>query len=64
MGAMVDNTGKVWVWKTSGVTSTLLGTAGPPTPTTPAFMTGTTGIIGVQLPPNAEVDNFAGGVVP
>jgi hypothetical protein len=62
MGAMVDNTGKVWVWQTRGITNTLLGAAQLPT-TTATWTTGT-GIIGIQLPPGAQVDNFAGGLVP
>jgi hypothetical protein len=60
MGAMVDTTGKVWVWKTSGATTTLLGTA--QLPATATWTTGG-GLIGMQLPENAQVDNFAGGVV-
>jgi hypothetical protein len=63
MGAMVDSTGKVWVWKISGVTTTLLGTAQLPTTTT-TWTTAATGIIGMQLPVGGQVDNFAGGVVP
>jgi hypothetical protein len=65
MGAMVDTTGKVWVWQTNAITfaNTLLGTAQLPTTTT-TWTTATTGLIGIQLPPGGQVDNFAGGVVP
>lgn len=61
MGAMVTPTGLVYVWKTSGGVTTLLGTE--QLPSTAAWTTGG-GLIGIQLPPGAEVDNFAGGVVP
>jgi hypothetical protein len=51
--AMADETGKVLVWRTSGITSTLVGTA---------FTTFTgTGRIGIFLPTGARIDNFAGG---
>ncbi len=51
--AMADATGTVYVWKTSGLVSTLLGSA-------PTSFTGS-GQIGLYLPPGARVDNFAGG---
>ena len=63
MGAMVSSTGLVYVWKTAGGTGaiTLLGTA--QLPATATWTTGG-GQIGIQLPPGAEVNNFAGGLVP
>lgn len=51
--ALADSTGMVYVWKTSGTVTTLLGSA------TTAF-TGS-GQIGLYLPPGGRVDNFAGG---
>jgi uncharacterized repeat protein (TIGR01451 family) len=54
--AMVDASGVAYVWKTSGTTDTLLGSA--------ATTFAGTGRIGMQLPVNARVDNFAGGTVP
>ncbi|RFO95084.1 hypothetical protein DIC66_20215 [Rhodoferax lacus] len=54
--AQVDATGLVTVWKTTGTTNTLLGTA----PT--SFTAG--GRIGLQLPNGGRVDDFAGGTVP
>ena len=54
--ALVDATGAVFVWKTTGATVTYLGTA------TTTF-TGA-GRIGIQLPAGARIDNFAGGTVP
>jgi predicted phage gp36 major capsid-like protein len=56
--AMVDASGVAYVWKTSGTTDTLLGSIA-----TTATFAGT-GRIGMQLPVNARVDNFAGGTVP
>jgi large repetitive protein len=53
--AMADATGLVYVWKTSGATTTLLGTA-------QTTFTGT-GRIGMALPSGGRVDNFAGGTV-
>ncbi len=53
MTAMADNTGNVYVWKTSGAVTNLLGSA-----QTTAVGSGR---IGLFLPPGARVDNFAGG---
>jgi manganese oxidase len=53
MTSMVDGTGKVYVWKTSGAVTTLLGSA-------QTALTGG-GRIGLHLPPGARVVNFAGG---
>jgi len=53
MTAMADATGNVYVWKTSGAVTSLLGSA--QTTLTDA------GRIGIYLPPGARVDNFAGG---
>lgn len=50
---MADATGTVYVWKTSGAITTLLGSA-------PTTFTGA-GQIGIYLPPGGRVDNFAGG---
>jgi hypothetical protein len=54
--ALVDATGTVNVWKTTGATTTYVGSA-----TTTFTGTGRTGI---QLQSGARVDNFAGGNVP
>jgi hypothetical protein len=54
--ALADATGTVFVWKTTGATTTYLGSAA-------TTFTGT-GRIGIQLPTNARVDNFAGGTAP
>ena len=60
--AMVDQTGLVSIWKTSGGSSTLLGTR--QLPNVAAWTTGG-GRIGVQMPGlGARIDNFAGGNVP
>jgi hypothetical protein len=58
--AMVDAGGVVYVWKTTGATTTFIGGAQLPSAAT---WTGT-GRIGMQLPVNARVDGFAGGTVP
>jgi len=52
--------GTVYVYKTNGATTTLLGIATIPGA---GFWTGT-GRIGMQLPTGARVDNFRGGTVP
>jgi len=57
--ALVDATGTVTVWKTSGATTTLVGSV---TITGTGFWTGT-GRIGMQVPANGRVDNFSGGTV-
>ena len=54
--ALVTANGTVYVWRTAGATTTLLGSAA-----TTGF-TGT-GRIGIALPSGARVDNFAGGTV-
>jgi manganese oxidase len=51
--ALADATGTVYVWKTSGAVTTLLGSAA-------TNVTGG-GQVGLFLPPGARVDNFAGG---
>jgi len=61
MGATISSTGAVFVWKTSGATTTLLGSV--QLPNTAAWTTGG-GLIGIQLPPGTEADNFAGASVP
>ena len=53
--ALVDAAGKVTVWKTAGTVSSVVGSA------TTTF-TGA-GSIGMSLPANARVDDFAGGNV-
>jgi hypothetical protein len=59
--AQVDNNGNVYVWKTSGVTTTVLGAV----PLGDTFGSGVTGAIGIYMNGNAaaRVDNFAGGDV-
>ena len=52
--------GTVFVYKTSGATTTLIGSVTIPGA---GFWTGT-GRIGMQLPTGARVDNFSGGNVP
>ena len=61
--AVADVAGTVTVWKTSGATTTLVGSASIPTTGSTAFVTGT-GRIGMQLPSGARVDNFSGGTLP
>ncbi|MGC2193987.1 MAG: Ig-like domain-containing protein [Terriglobales bacterium] len=58
--ARVDATGAVFVWKTSGGADTYLGSV---TITPNTGWTGT-GRIGLQLPTNGRVDDFAGGTTP
>ena len=55
--ALVDATGKVTVWKTAGTVDSVVGSV-----TIPAFAT-LTGNVGLSLPTNARVDDFAGGSV-
>jgi hypothetical protein len=62
MTALVDAAGNVFVWRTSGSTTTLLGQVQLATTGTQSFITGT-GRIGLYLPSGARVDNFAGGTV-
>lgn len=59
--ARVDNTGKVFVWKTVGAITTYLGTV-----TLPNNALWTTGVgkAGIQLASGARVDNFAAGNAP
>ncbi len=54
--AMADAGGWVYVWKTTGATTTLLGAA-------PTTVTGN-GRTGLFMPNGGRVDNFAGGTVP
>lgn len=57
--------GTVSVFKTSGATTTSVGNITIPTSGTGAWAQGTGGgRIGMLLPANARVDNFAGGTVP
>jgi hypothetical protein len=60
--AAVDNTGTVYVWKTSGATTTYLGSVSLPTTGANSFVTGG-GRIGMLVPANARVDDFGGGNV-
>ncbi len=60
LSAVALDTGVVNVFKTTGVTTTLVGTATIPGA---GFWTGS-GRIGIQLPTNARIDNFAGGTLP
>jgi hypothetical protein len=55
--AVVDNSGKVWVWKVVGVTTTLLTPSGVQLPNVALWTTGT-GKTGMLLPTGARVDNF------
>jgi hypothetical protein len=59
MTAQVDNNGNVYVWKTSGATTTALGAV----PLGDAFGSGVTGAIGIFMTgtSQARVDDFAGG---
>jgi hypothetical protein len=54
MTAMVDANGTVYVWMTTGAVTALLGSA-------PTGFSAVGGQIGMYLPPNARIDNFAGG---
>ena len=63
--AQAEANGTVSVWKTSGTTTTFLGSVSIPTSGPGAWTQGTGGgRIGMQLPAGARVDNFAGGTVP
>jgi len=65
LSAMADATGLVAVWKTSGATTTFLGSVTIPTSGTGAWTQGTGGgRIGLMLPTNARVDNFSGATLP
>jgi hypothetical protein len=60
--ALVDATGTVYVWKTSGASTTYLGSVALPNV---AVWTTGSGRIGMQLPvAGVRGDNFAGGNVP
>ncbi|MGB8694562.1 MAG: hypothetical protein WCD08_13740 [Steroidobacteraceae bacterium] len=64
MTALVDASGMVYVWRTTSASvTTLLGSVQLPTTGANSF-TVSGGRIGVQVPTNARVDNFAGGTVP
>lgn len=56
LSATIDGNGLVAVFKTSGATTTLLGAG-----SAPASFAAAGGRIGMQLPLNQRVDNFAGG---
>jgi uncharacterized repeat protein (TIGR01451 family) len=58
LGVLVDGTGLVWIYRTTGATTTLLGTRQLPT----SFVGG--GRIGMQLPSTGRLDNFSGGNLP
>ncbi len=60
LSAVALDSGVVDVFKTTGVTTTLVGTVTIPGA---GFWTAT-GRIGVQLPTNARIDNFSGGTLP
>jgi hypothetical protein len=60
MSAVALADGTVNVFKTSGATTTLVGTVTIPGA---GFWTGT-GRIGVLLPTNARIENFSGATVP
>jgi uncharacterized repeat protein (TIGR01451 family) len=60
LSAVVDATGTVSVWKTSGASTTFLGSVTIPGS---GFWTGT-GRIGLQLPNGARIDDFRGGNLP
>ncbi|MEZ4656130.1 MAG: right-handed parallel beta-helix repeat-containing protein [Caldilineaceae bacterium] len=60
--ALVDATGTVYVWQTSGATDAYLGSVTLPTTGANAWTTGT-GRIGMLVPATARVDNFSGGSV-
>jgi hypothetical protein len=65
LGAVVDPTGLVLVYKTVGTTVTLVGTVSIPTTGTGSFPGATgTGRIGIRLPNDGRVDNFSGGIIP
>jgi uncharacterized repeat protein (TIGR01451 family) len=61
--AFVDASGLVNIWKTSGTTgvTTPIGTRTPAA--NPLWSSGS-GLIGMQLPAGARVDNFSGGTMP
>jgi hypothetical protein len=62
--AMVDATGLVTVWRTTAANvTTFIGAVQLPTTGANAFTTGA-GRVGIQVPTNGRVDNFAGGTVP
>ncbi len=63
--AQADATGTVSVWKTSGATTTFLGSVSIPVSGAGAWTQGTGGgRIGMQVPAGARVDDFAGGTTP
>jgi hypothetical protein len=65
MTAMADASGNVFVWKTSGTTTTLVGSVTIPTTGGFSWPQGTAGgRIGMLLPTGARVDDFSGGTVP
>lgn len=65
LSALADATGNVYVWKTTGAVTTLVGSVAIPTTGTGAWTQGTAGgRIGLMLPTSARVDNFSGGTLP
>jgi uncharacterized repeat protein (TIGR01451 family) len=61
LGAVVDSTGLVSIYKTTGATTTLVGTRQLPTSGGSTFPGG--GRIGMQVPTNGRIDNFSGGTL-
>ena len=65
LSAVADGTGAVSVYKTSGATTTAVGSVAIPTSGTGAWTQGTGGgRIGIQLPISQRIDDFAGGTLP
>jgi hypothetical protein len=63
--ALADASGNVFVWKTSGATTTYVGGVTIPTSGGYSWTQGTgSGRIGLLLPTGARVDDFSGGTVP
>jgi hypothetical protein len=62
LGVIVDSTGLVSIYKTSGATTTLVGTRQVPTSGASSFVG--TGRIGIQMPTGGRIDNFSGGTMP
>ena len=58
----MNNLGVVYVWKTSGATTTYLGSVALPTNGANSFVTGS-GRFGMLVPAEARVDDFSGGTV-
>jgi hypothetical protein len=60
--ALADASGIVYVWKTSGATTTFLGQVQLPTTGDNSFTTGS-GRIGIHMPRGGRIDNFDGGTI-